>query len=389
MNLRQSFSRAALIAATAVLMCSCRGVQVSPTACEQPCVSPVPCDQMGVSSVACDRPEMAGLVASNACPSTGCDGNGAWAPDGIARPWPTDEYLIDGGDRDLPVDVAPDWKVYGLESEDTVAHFDTLDGRTMVEASNQVCVYAPRFASVRKVTSLVAEEQVTGPGGVYTPEHLAREQEHQEVWHGEKYVQLGSQHGLKPVVIFENKQGDGAISSQTNLQGASHAVHPYENLTMIRHGQLDNNESALLARGVAAAIIWSQFEQVEVVLDGVSAIEMVKDDKPFVMYTVDEAPACPKLRLCKLASTTAAKPGEEIEFTLRFDNTGNQPIGNVVLIDNLTARLEYVEGSTDTTLEADFSAEPSDSGSSVLRWELKEALDVNCGGVIRFKCRVR
>ena len=373
-----------LIAVAAISMCSCRSVQPLPSECATP-----PCPAPMMTGQACEMPCQVAVEPQDACATTGCDGNGAWAPPGVERPWPADEYLVDGGDRDLPVEVSPDWKVYGLESEDTVAHFDTLDGRTMVEASNKVCVYAPRFGAVRKVTSLVAEEQVTGPGGVYNPEGLAQGREKQEVWRGEKFVQLGRQHSQVPPVIFENKQGDGAISSQTNLQGASHAVHPYANLTMMTHGQLDDSQSALLARGVAAAIVWSQCEQVEVVLDGKSAVEFAKDDKPFAIYTVDEAPACPKLRLCKVASTSAAKPGEEVEFTLRFDNTGNQPIGNVVLMDNLTARLEYVEGSTDTTLEADFSVEPSDSGSVVLRWELKEALDVNKGGVIRFKCRVR
>ena len=89
-----------------------------------------------------------------------------WAPPGLSQPWPEDEYLIDGGDRDLPVAVSPDWTIKGLESEDTIAHFDTLDGRTLVEASNPVFIYAPRFGAVRTVVDSVQEERVDQPGGV-------------------------------------------------------------------------------------------------------------------------------------------------------------------------------------------------------------------------------
>ena len=63
---------------------------------------------------------------------------------------PPDEYICDGGDDGLPVGVRADWRVDGLEQEDTVAHYDTLDGRVVVQPSNRVCIYAPRFAAVRR-----------------------------------------------------------------------------------------------------------------------------------------------------------------------------------------------------------------------------------------------
>ena len=74
-----------------------------------------------------------------------------WSPPGIARPWPHDEYLHDGGDRDIQVTVSDDFQVHGLEMEDTIVHFDTIDGRRLVEPSNRVSIYAPRFGAVRQV----------------------------------------------------------------------------------------------------------------------------------------------------------------------------------------------------------------------------------------------
>ena len=45
---------------------------------------------------------------------------------------PRDEYLCDGGDYGFAAAVRKDWQVDGLEEEDTVAHYDTVDGRTVV-----------------------------------------------------------------------------------------------------------------------------------------------------------------------------------------------------------------------------------------------------------------
>ena len=81
-----------------------------------------------------------------------------WKPPAIKGPWPPDEYVCDGGDLNHDVYVKPDWTVVGLDQQDTVAHFDTLDGQTLVAASNCVCVYAPRFAAVRQVSTPIVYE---------------------------------------------------------------------------------------------------------------------------------------------------------------------------------------------------------------------------------------
>mgnify|MGYP006915173543 CR=1 FL=1 len=43
-----------------------------------------------------------------------------WAPPGMELPWPHDEYLHDGGDRNVQVTVTANDTVNGLELEDTV-----------------------------------------------------------------------------------------------------------------------------------------------------------------------------------------------------------------------------------------------------------------------------
>jgi uncharacterized repeat protein (TIGR01451 family) len=93
--------------------------------------------------------------------------------------------------------------------------------------------------------------------------------------------------------------------------------------------------------------------------------------------------------LLKLASCGNAQPGEEIELTLRFDNIGDQVIGNVTVVDNLSTRFEYVPQSALSSVDADFSAKPNDTGSLILRWEIKEPVQAGDGGILRFRVQVR
>ncbi len=93
--------------------------------------------------------------------------------------------------------------------------------------------------------------------------------------------------------------------------------------------------------------------------------------------------------MCKLASTSSAKPGEIVEFTIRFDNVGDQPVGNVTIVDDLTPRLELVPGSGQSSLKAKFLTEPNKEGSLILRWEIEEPMNPGQGGIARFKCVVR
>jgi uncharacterized repeat protein (TIGR01451 family) len=188
---------------------------------------------------------------------------------------------------------------------------------------------------------------------------------------------------------YHSRQGTGALSSRIGPQGFDNRFKAFENLAAIRAGIFETGEMANLAQGVQSALAWSNPQAVQVVLDRRAAMV----DNSYVgveaTYTVDQPPANPKLRVVKIASTNMAKPGEKVEFTIRYDNVGNQPIGNVTLVDNLSGRLEYVPDTAQSTLPAEFSAKPSESGSEVLRWEIGPALEPGKGGVVRFTCRVR
>lgn len=314
---------------------------------------------------------------------------GPWAPPGIARPWPQDEYLCDGGDRGLPVGVTPDWEVRGLDMEDAVGHYDTLDGRTVVEPSNRVCIYAPRFGAVRQVVGAVQNEQADHTAGVVTPVAIVRAEDTRGPRLNKQQIPVSTEIGSKVLTTYESKQHEGRMSNAVRARGLQDAFQSYEDLAVIRMGLVREAEGPMLAKGINAAIIWSRNQAAQVLLDRKMAAIEVGDQGAGVVYTIKEPPANPKLRVIKVASTPFAEPGDTVSFTIRFDNVGNQKIGNVTIVDNLTTRLEYEPDSAQSSVPTQFSCKPNEGGSLVLRWEITEPLAPGQGGIVRFNCRVR
>ncbi|MDZ7618195.1 MAG: hypothetical protein U1E05_14410, partial [Patescibacteria group bacterium] len=304
-------------------------------------------------------------------------------------PWPADEYMFDGGDREEPARVGQQWQVHGLHTEDTVAHFDTLDGRTLVEPSNRVQIYAPRFGAVRQVVGLAGDTQAYGPAGVMQPEQISGPTIVERIGTGTQSRQAIGQGGLKLVGQYGSRQGDGVVSEAQGPVAFQDQLLPYENLDIIRRGVMEASEMAWLAQGVQAAEAWTTTQAVQVVLDHQAANAEVRTEALQDVFTVKTPKGNPRLRVIKVASEHFAKPGDEIAFTIRFDNVGNQPIGNVTILDNLTTRLEYIADSAQCSLDANFFTEPNEGGSVVLRTELIAPLAPGDGGVLRFRCRVR
>ncbi|MDA7980781.1 MAG: DUF11 domain-containing protein [Pirellulales bacterium] len=312
-----------------------------------------------------------------------------WAPPGIAKPWPEIEYLRDGGDRYAPVSVDQNWNVSGLETEDTIAHYDTTDGLVHVEPSNRVHIYAPRFAAVRSVTSSVRNDQVVRMDKFRSQQQIVGVENNQLVTTHLQQEQLHADIGSSHVEGFDRLQYQD-IYSRAQIAGEfSDRYLPYEDLSIIRQGIHQQTDQARLSAGMDAAVTWSHDTALQVVLNDVAATISENVQAAEVLYTVNSAPGPAKLRIVKVASTNYAKPGEVIDFTIRFDNVGAQVIGNVTIIDNLTTRLEYVEGSAQSSLTGEFFSTPNEGESLRLRWEIADPLLQGKGGVIRFQCRVR
>ena len=311
-----------------------------------------------------------------------------WKPPGIAGPWPQDEYICDGGDRDRAVRVEADWTVKGLHLEDTIAHFDTLDGDTMVAASNRVCVYAPRFGSVRLVLGVDSFEGKDSLVRHDVPVKAVIEEERLAANTTLQQLQTIRAIGAKRAGAQQRNSPSLLLAGDVGVIEAEGGFKPYENFRILRDGQYELTESAKLSEQTEAATVWTLDKGVQIVVDGTPAEVATGDARAEATFTIDHE-SKPGLRIVKVASACAAKPGEIVEFTLRLDNVGNEPVGNVTVMDNLTTRLQYVEGSQTASIPARFVTEVNEGGSLVVRWEIVDPIAAGDGGTIRFKCRVR
>lgn len=300
---------------------------------------------------------------------------------------PPDEYICDGGDHGLPANVREDWKVVGLEQEDALIHYDLLDGRVIVKPTNRVCIYAPRFAAVRKVTGAIAHEGQLAPKLFLDDMSLV--QADKPLPPATTLQQLAPRVDLgeRPPSLFRVRQKAGEIFNLQAVAEISGMIKPYCNLQIIKLGLFDNAEKPWLAKSILAAHTWTGDQAVQVVIDGRRAAEEVGTIQPGEVFSLKDK--CPCLRIVKCASTDAAHPGDTVEFTLRYDNIGSEVIGNATILDSLSARLEYIPDTAKSSVDAAFSFEPNEVGSQTLRWEVKDPVEPHTGGILQFKARVR
>jgi len=313
----------------------------------------------------------------------------AWRPPGMTDVWPADEYLFDGGDHPPPVEVMQDWTVLGLDQEDTIAHYDTLDGRTRIEAANRVPIYAPRFASVRQIASASMSHGRDRLAGVELPTAPVLQEEQQLATTVVQPIQPGQNLGIKASQDFRERLQTVGVTGDVLLARIDNRFKIHEDFQIIRDGKFDSSEKARLAVWLAAAQAWESDQAAQVMIDRVTAVLTTGHRSAQSVYEYELPEGKPRLRIVKVASAAQAQPGEEIEFTLRFDNLGDQVLGNVTVIDNLATRLEYLPNTAECSRNARFLTQENDGESLVLRWEILDPLPVGEGGIIRFRCRVR
>jgi len=284
--------------------------------------------------------------------------------------------------------VRQDWSLVGLQLGDAVAHYETVDGHTYVAPSNEVCLYAPRFAAVRKVSGVIAHEQHERSAGVELPTRVNLHNETQLATTAVQPLQPIRQLAINgPNVFREQTRGVNLDNTLTPL-GTEAALLPYEDFLIIRRGVFDLKEQAELDNWLQAAVVWEENLPPQVLVDNKPPVQLISDTALQSVYTYDLGGKS-RLRIVKVADKHNAKPGDTVEFTLRFDNVGDQTIGNVTIVDSLSRRLAYVDGSQQCSLKNEFFTQPNEGESLTLRWEITEPMQVGDGGTIRFQCRVR
>lgn len=301
------------------------------------------------------------------------------------------EYLFDGGDLDPELVVRKDASVGGLNPTDTVVYYETYDGKLCVTPTNRVPIYAPRFGAIRQITGVVLSEQALATERILAPVSASRFEENNLVSSMVQPVAPQGEEAVSLIDAFRDRNLGIPIAQVIPPQRMSDAIVPFEAIDFFRTGILKQEDIPVLGQFLQNAKAWETPESLEVLIEGQEAAVAlnVKQAQDVHVYELPQGKCT--LRICKAASHMIANSGDQITFTIRFDNIGTRPVDKVVILDSLAPRLDYIQESQQSSIvpAPEFSSEPNEVGSMVLKWEFKAPIKPGEGGVLHFRCLVR
>ncbi len=300
-----------------------------------------------------------------------------------------DEYVVDGGDRGLPVHYDT-FSRYGLETEDTVAEYSDDTGQRHVLPTNRVAIFAPRFGAVQTVSGV-------GSGTQIEKLAYARDQRRSSAVGARSVVDTKQQHETAVAARMRSRASglEGSDAGRTMRQALSVVRHvkllnAFQDVGLLKTGRVDQADQARLAYGLQAALQWSREQFPVISAQTASLHEVTARFRPAeIVGRSLEHLKKGRLRIVKLADKKVAHPGDVITFTIRFDNLGDRPLHHVRIVDNLTPRLEFIDDSAQADRPGTLTIEDNEEGSVVLTFELDEPLAGHSGGVITFQARLR
>lgn len=247
--------------------------------------------------------------------------------------------LPDGGDSGMRVGRDFMGRLQGLDPSDTVAEYTDSAGRRKIAVSNRVCLCVPRFIIFRGEVNIA----------------------NRFVYQGASNLQLA--------------QGFGITAQKVPV------LMKHQNVNLVMVG---GKQALSAAEVVKGTMIFGQYEGVALKV-GLSGTHGVSSTCQTLTGELPEKP----LKLIKWPDKNGAQIGDVITFTLKYVNEGSRPIRNVVISDNLITRFEYIAGSTKSDRPANFTAQPNDHGSFILRWQITTDLPPGQSGMVTFQVRVR
>jgi len=210
--------------------------------------------------------------------------------------------------------------VSGLQTEDTIGHFDTLDGRRIVTPSNRVAIYAPRFGAVRRVDGVfkanlnlpvIAVEEKTPIASARRADDPSTTKQHLAV----------RRHAVTNRASAFLDQTRGVVSDNvTRLFGLRNTFETYENLSLIRFGKISRGEMARFRLGLQSASVWEDDLGLQVTVNKSQPIIVREAKTVQELLSIKSDDGTAILRVTKIASKIAARAGEFVEFTIRYDN---------------------------------------------------------------------
>ncbi len=299
-----------------------------------------------------------------------------------------DEYLRDGGDRGTKVYYS-DTTRYGLDTEDTVVEWTDETGVARVKPSTRASIYAPRFGAVRSASLPQTDVKIAKAAGHQDQRRLGglgAQSVIDETVHNDEVLAMRMRSRSSGV---ESKSTDNVVHQNQAAGKHVKLLNVYEDFLFFRDGKLEHANNAVIGEAVQAALDWNGDLGV-IIYANDTAGQVVQGRFTAQDYTGVEDRSKPgDLTITKVVDKAVAKPGDELTFTIRFDNIGDRPLRNVRVVDNLSPRLEYIDGSVDANLDGKLDTESNGQGSQVLTFTFDKELQGKTGGWVSFKCRVR
>lgn len=316
---------------------------------------------------------------------------------------PADEYIVDSNHSAMKRDLKKPQKVKvgGVEMNDNVQvgtedqtgtfmYYDGVEGRTTVQSPEPVYIYAPRFRAVRQVVDLNINEQVISTGDVYTPTETAVQGRSTGTDTTKQHVQAGTESGRAVMIQAQGSTNTGTLDGNIAPQSQNQdVVAAQESRINVGPVSMDGKTHAWTTGGLDLVNTWTKNDGLQVFIDRTSASASVRVENTPSIYSVKEGTGKQDVKIYKVSSQSSAKPGETVDFVIYFENTGHAPVGHIVLVDSLPARLEIIEDSAESSVDALFSYEINNTGSQTLRWEVTQPLYTGEKGAVKFKALVR
>ena len=322
--------------------------------------------------------------------------------DPIAGPrFPEEECLRDGGDSGAPAGLDRDGRLQGLDPSDTVAEYSDSKGRRRLTVSNRVCVCVPRFGVLRTELPVGRYEGIIEIGGMQAVQGRDQLKARLPSREAERYEQLQAMKGRQRLTNSVTRQGLGEIQRLEVLTISELDLGPAQFLGTVGLAKLTEIQRAKLARQMSLARELDRSTSLRGV-DQIQGTAVVGRTEGLVLVTAvaetrditvacNEEPQAPDkpMTLYKWVNVQTAQIGDVVTFYLKYTNHGGQPIQDVAVSDSLTARLEYVPGSSRADRNSVFTTQLNEAGSTVLRWEISGKLLPGQSGVVSFQAKVR
>ena len=120
----------------------------------------------------------------------------------------------------------------------------------------------------------------------------------------------------------------GNVSNVRSLIIHEKLLNVYQDLNFVKFGKMETTDAARLNYGIKASMLWSREQYPVMSAKTDSAMAGVYEAHAATIVGIDDKKSDQPgdLRLVKLADKQTAVPGDVVEFTIRYDNMGQNSV---------------------------------------------------------------